>query len=119
MHKLMERKHFLAAAAGTCAMAVAALAARAGTPVPVVATTPFPGYSSPPYPPGYSPRPYRHRGERGSDTDIRHVFRRLETVIDDLQRDAHDYCGHREQAIDFLQRARDQLEAGLACDQQH
>ena len=59
------------------------------------------------------------RGGQGSDRNIRMEMRRLEQVIDGLQRDRHDYGGHREQAIDLLQRARQQLEAGLDYDRSH
>lgn len=59
------------------------------------------------------------RGGQGSDRNIRMELRRLEQVIDGLQRDRHDYGGHREQAIDLLQRARQQLEAGLDYDRSH
>ena len=48
---------------------------------------------------------------RGSDQNLRNEIRRLEQVIDMLQRDQHDYGGHRVQAIQDLQQAREQLEA--------
>ncbi|GAC1580529.1 MAG: hypothetical protein NVS3B7_15140 [Candidatus Elarobacter sp.] len=59
------------------------------------------------------------RGDRGSDRSLRIEIRRLEGVIDMLQRDRHDYGGHRVQAIEDLQRAREQLEAGLHFDNNH
>ncbi len=59
------------------------------------------------------------RGDRGSDRNLRTEIRRLEGVIDMLQRDQHDYGGHRVAAIADLQRAREQLEAGLQYDRNH
>ena len=57
--------------------------------------------------------------EYGSDHDLSHIYRRLERVIDSLQHDTHDYCGHRVQAIGYLQQARDQLQSALSCEAQH
>ena len=70
------------------------------------------------------PQPYavsaQHvRGNRGSDQNIRREFRRLEQVIDGLQRDQRDYGGHRVQAIQALQQARQQLEEALEYDRTH
>ena len=59
------------------------------------------------------------RGAQGSDRNIRNDLRRLEGVIDMLQRDRRDYGGHREQAVDLLLRARQQLEAALDYDRTH
>ena len=59
------------------------------------------------------------RSGQGSDRNLRAEMRRLEQVIDSLQRDRHDYGGHREQAVDLLQRARQQLEDALEYDRTH
>lgn len=59
------------------------------------------------------------RGGRGSDQNLRVEIRRLERVIDMLQRDQHDYGGHRVQAINLLQQARAQLAEGLQYDKGH
>ena len=59
------------------------------------------------------------RGGQGSDRNLRVEIRRLEQVIDMLQRDRHDYGGHREQAVDLLQRARAQLDEALEYDKTH
>ena len=59
------------------------------------------------------------RGGHGSDRNLRVEMRRLEGVIDMLKRDQHDYGGHREQAVDLLQRARQQLEDALEYDRTH
>ncbi|MDB5069037.1 MAG: hypothetical protein JWM87_148 [Candidatus Eremiobacteraeota bacterium] len=59
------------------------------------------------------------RSGQGSDRNIRMEIRRLEQVIDSLQRDRHDYGGHREQAIDLLQRARQQLDEAIEYDRTH
>jgi hypothetical protein len=47
------------------------------------------------------------------------VRRRLETLIDQLQRDEHDYGGHRVAAIDAMQQARGQLDEALEYDRAH
>ena len=70
------------------------------------------------------PQPYavsgQHvRGNRGSDQNIRREYRKLEQVIDGLQRDQRDYGGHRQQAIDALQQARRQLDEALEYDRTH
>lgn len=59
------------------------------------------------------------RSGRGSDQNLRREIRRLEGVIDALQRDRHDYGGHRVTAIADLQQAREQLEQGLQYDNGH
>jgi hypothetical protein len=69
--------------------------------------------------PPYGMQQQHLRGQRGSDRNLRQEIRRLESVIDGLQRDRRDYGGHREQAIDLLQRARQQLDQGLEYDRTH
>jgi hypothetical protein len=59
------------------------------------------------------------RGDRASDQNIRREYRRLEQIIDGLQRDQRDYGGHRAQAIQDLQRARQQLDEALEYDRTH
>jgi hypothetical protein len=59
------------------------------------------------------------RGNKGSDQNIRREYRRLEQIIDGLQRDQRDYGGHRVQAIQDLQRARQQLDEALEYDRTH
>ncbi len=54
--------------------------------------------------------------ERG-DRNLRIDRQRLETVIDQLQRDPRDYGGHRETAVDLLTQARAQIDAGLAYEE--
>ena len=69
-----------------------------------------------------SPVPYYQgglRGERGSNHNIHWVRRRVETLIDELQRDQRDYGGHREQAIDLMQQARNQLLQAEQWDASH
>lgn len=61
----------------------------------------------------------RLRGERGSVRNIRAVRVRLERLIDNLQRDRHDYGGHREQALDLMSKARNQLLQAEAYDGTH
>jgi hypothetical protein len=70
------------------------------------------------------PQPYavsgQHvRGNRGSDQNIRREYRKLEQVIDGLQRDQRDYGGHRVQAIQSLTQARQQLDEALEYDRTH
>jgi hypothetical protein len=60
--------------------------------------------------------PVLRTDERG-DRNLRIDRQRLETVIDQLQRDPRDYGGHREQAVDLLSQARTQIDAGLAYEE--
>jgi len=60
--------------------------------------------------------PVTRPDERG-DRNLLEVRRRLETLIDQLQRDPRDYGGHREQAVDLMSQARAQLEAGLVYEE--
>jgi len=64
------------------------------------------------------PKPYL-RGERGSARNIFRVRHRLERLIDELQNDQRDYGGHRVQAIQFMQQARQQLLLAEQYDLQH
>jgi inosine/xanthosine triphosphate pyrophosphatase family protein len=59
------------------------------------------------------------RGERGSGHNLMLVRRRLEKLIDELQRDQRDYGGHRIAAIDAMQQARAQLDEALEYDRAH
>jgi hypothetical protein len=56
------------------------------------------------------------RNDGASDRNLRAVRRRLESLIDQLQRDQHDYDGHRVKAIADLQQARGEIEAALRAD---
>ena len=56
---------------------------------------------------------------QGSDQNLRVERRRLEGIIDQLQRDRHDYGGHRVRAIADLQQARAELDTALDYDQGH
>lgn len=67
----------------------------------------------------YAMNRHHLRGDRGSDRNIRREYRRLEQVIDGLQRDQRDYGGHRAQAIQDLQQARAQLDEALEYDRAH
>ena len=97
----MERKAFIAAAAGAgglLATAAAALAAPTSA-APVQTMAPNPNASTKPW----------ERGEYKSNRNIHMVRRHLEHVIDELQHDQHDYGGHRVKALDLLQQARQEL----------
>jgi hypothetical protein len=49
------------------------------------------------------------RRDAGSDRDLRYVSSWIDRMIDQLQRDQHDYGGHRIAAINAMQAARAQL----------
>ena len=70
--------------------------------------------------PPYAVTQQQHlRGNRGSDQNLRREYRKLEQVIDGLSRDQRDYGGHRVQAIQNLQQARQQLDEALEYDRTH
>ena len=110
----MERKGFLAAAVGAATAVVASGLAAAAAP-PVI---PPPTMAPRPYP---TPTDNRHweRNQRRSDRNITRVRTHLEHVIDELQHDQRDYDGHREKALDLLQRARTELLAAEEYDRTH
>lgn len=49
------------------------------------------------------------RGQGGSNRDVWYVSSWTENMIDQLERDQHDYDGHRVAAINAMQAARSQL----------
>jgi len=63
--------------------------------------------------------PAHLRGERGSARNLLAVRRRLEGLIDQMQRDQRDYGGNREKAIDALQAARGDIQAAIDWDATH
>jgi len=95
----MERKTFLATAAGLGA-SIAAVSAALGAPVPV-GSTPTPSATM-------QPRTHRRNGA-ASNHNIHEIRKHLERVIDELQHDQHDYAGHRLKALDLLNQARQEL----------
>ncbi len=86
----MERKAFLATAAGAAALGVAAAAAPAAA-----------------------------RLDEASDRNIRFMIKIINAVIDDLGQDAHDYGGYRVRAIANLQAAVSNLNTGLRYEETH
>ena len=48
--------------------------------------------------------------------EIREGIRALERARNDLQHAAHDFHDHREEALESVNRALNQLQAALACD---
>ena len=60
-------------------------------------------------PTGGSDRTWGTRAQRGSNANIAQVGRWVERMSDQLQRDQHDYDGHRVAAICDLQNARGEL----------
>jgi hypothetical protein len=75
-------------------------------------------YTPNPYNPN-NPCPNRLRGERGSARNLLEVRRHLEIAIDQAQRDQRDYGGHRVQAINDMQQARQQIEEAIQWDATH
>lgn len=59
------------------------------------------------------------RGEYGSARNLIGVRRRLEVLIDQLQRDQRDYGGHRVSAVADMQQARAQLDEAIEYDRSH
>lgn len=55
----------------------------------------------------------------GSDASLRWARTRVERDLDMLQRDNHDYDGHRVKAISDMQAARYQILLGLGYDANH
>jgi hypothetical protein len=103
----MERRRFLGSVAGVGAlltMASVALAAPVGS---TPGGMPSPG-------PTASPKHNWRRNDSKSNKNIREIRKHLDKVIDELQHDQHDYAGHREKALDLLNRARQEL---LAAEQ--
>jgi hypothetical protein len=95
----MERKTFLATAAGLGA-SIAAVSAALGAPVPA-GSTPTPSATM-------QPRTHRRNGA-ASNHNVHEIRKHLERVIDELQHDQHDYAGHRLKALDLLNQARQEL----------
>ncbi|MBC5824447.1 MAG: hypothetical protein GIW99_02430 [Candidatus Eremiobacteraeota bacterium] len=91
----MERQAFFATAAG-----IAAAAATLGTALA-------------------APTPRPLRPDAASERNLRRVRQRLERLIDQLQHDQRDYGGHREKALDLMQRARAELMAGEQFEHSH
>lgn len=60
------------------------------------------------------PRNERERDER--HPKIRQAINALERAKDDLQDASHDFCGHREEALDRTNNAISQLRLALASD---
>ncbi len=92
---MITRKGFLATAAGVAATLAA-------SKVALAATTTAPT-----------------KGEIGSALNIRHVREALEGLIDQLQRDQHDFGGYRVKANGAMQQARANLDQALQWDATH
>jgi hypothetical protein len=97
----MKRKDFLATAAGLAATIAATGAAFGQTQM------------TPPV------HPTKPRGEIGSARNIRNVRAMLEKLIDQLQRDQHDFGGYRVRALEDMRRARQSLDQALQWDATH
>ena len=90
----------------TTAAALAAVLVSAGTAMAVPRTT-------------VPPNTPTQRNQTASNENIREARRHIERAIDRLQRDANDYGGHREAAIDDLGVARQFLDQGLDFRRTH
>ncbi len=64
------------------------------------------------------PAPPMARPHRGGERhpEIRRALRNLQQAKGNLQSAAHDFGGHREQALDLVQRAIDQCQQALRDD---
>jgi hypothetical protein len=96
----MTRKDFLATAAGLAATIAATGAAFGQTQM------------TPPVHP-------QNRGEIASARNLRRVRDALDKLIDQLQRDQHDFGGYRVRAIADMRRARQALDQALQWDATH
>jgi hypothetical protein len=113
----MDRKHFLTATSAIAAMIAAAGAAIASTPTPdatPVPSAPFPSRSPRPGSPSPSLHGHLHRAGATQASDLEHIHRRLERLIDMLEGDPGDYGGHRSGAIGYLQQADNEIVAAMA-----
>lgn len=101
---MVTRKDFLAAAAGVAAtLAASKVALAAANP-----SNTTPPATQPPT-----------RGELGSARNIKRVRAALERLIDQLQRDQHDFGGYRVKAVASMQQARADLDQALQWDATH
>jgi hypothetical protein len=100
----MTRKGFLATAAGLAATLASVQGALGQTPSPSPSPTQ-------PYPP--------RRTELGSARNIRQARIMLEKMIDQLQRDQHDFGGWRVKALEAIKQARYDLDQALQWDATH
>ncbi len=76
----------------------------------------FPPTVPAPQPPVFRQHPGQggHKGER--HPEIRRALANLNRAKGNLQSAAHDFYGHREQALDLVNRAIDQCQQALADD---
>jgi hypothetical protein len=110
----MERKGFLTAAIGVATAVVGTALAAAAAPGSVVAPpTIVPATMAP------KPRSSGMQGEYWSNRNVSRTRIKLEHVIDELNRDQHDYGGHRVKALDLLRQARQELLAAEAFEKAH
>ena len=57
-----------------------------------------------------------HAAHGEKHPEIRRALKNLNQAKNNLQKAAHDFGGHREQALDLVQRAIDQCQQALADD---
>jgi len=114
----MRRTNFLSALGLLTAAAASTAAALGATPAP--GANPYPGYS--PVPgrsplPGSSafPRGANHRHGTSRPTDLEHIHRHLERLIDMLESYQQQASGaHVSQALGYLQQADGEIVAQLS-----
>ena len=106
-------KHLGLAALATAALAFSITGSGLSTPAPANAQIAVPTPLASPYPGGHL------RNERASARNLMHVRRRLEAMIDQLQRDQHDYNGYRLKAIADMQAARNDIQQAITYDATH
>jgi len=95
----------------TTAATIAALLVSAGTAMAQPAVQPAAAHSAQPA--------MTRRTQKQSNENIRIARRHIERAIDGLHRDANDYGGHKETAVDDLQSARQDLDAALDFASSH
>ena len=66
-----------------------------------------------------APNAIHLRGERGSARNLLRIRKQLERDVDQMQHDRRDYGGHRELAVDALQKERQQIEDAIEYDRTH
>ncbi len=106
--------------AGAFLAQTAAVFAQA-TAIPPTAAPAYPAYSGQPGVPGTAAGvpAGEHRPEHeGRHPEIHKAMKRLEAAKADLQKAAHDYDGHRAQAVQLIDQAEAQLRLGLQDEEQ-
>jgi hypothetical protein len=59
------------------------------------------------------------RGQGASNYNISREYKRLSKITGALQRDTHDYGGHRARAVELLRQAQAELQQAVDFDRAH